>query len=44
MNIEYVDRSGQVIPVRGKVGDNCMYLAHRYNIELEGMHIRSEIK
>jgi len=24
------------VPVRGKVGDNVLYLAHRYNIELEG--------
>ncbi|XP_022109724.1 ferredoxin-2, mitochondrial-like isoform X2 [Acanthaster planci] len=29
-------RSGEKIPVQGKVGDNVMYLAHRYNIEIEG--------
>jgi len=23
--------------VKGKVGDNVMYLAHRYGIELEGI-------
>ena len=32
----YIDRSGQRIPVKAKVGDNAMYLAHRHNIELEG--------
>lgn len=36
VNIVYVDRNGKRIPVKGKVGDNVMYLAHRYNIELEG--------
>ncbi|XP_067936136.1 adrenodoxin-like protein 1, mitochondrial [Watersipora subatra] len=36
VNIEYVDRQGTVIPVKAKVGDNVMYLAHRYDIELEG--------
>ncbi|CAL8274397.1 unnamed protein product [Gadus morhua 'NCC'] len=30
------DRSGKRIPVRAKVGDNAMYLAHRHGIELEG--------
>ncbi|XP_060082069.1 adrenodoxin-like protein 1, mitochondrial [Ylistrum balloti] len=36
VNIVYITRSGERIPVRGKVGDNAMYLAHRYGIELEG--------
>ncbi|XP_046578536.1 adrenodoxin-like protein 1, mitochondrial isoform X2 [Haliotis rubra] len=36
VNIVYIDKSGKRIPVRGKVGDNAMYLAHRYDIELEG--------
>lgn len=36
VNITYVDRDGKEIAVRAKVGDNVMYLAHRYNIELEG--------
>ena len=36
MNISYIDKNGTKIPVRGKVGDNVMYLAHRYGIELEG--------
>ncbi|XP_052257375.1 adrenodoxin-like protein 1, mitochondrial [Dreissena polymorpha] len=36
VNITYVDKSGKRIPVQGKVGDNVMYLAHRYGIELEG--------
>ena len=37
MNIVYIDKNGKRLEVRGKVGDNVMYLAHRYNIELEGM-------
>ena len=32
----YIDKNGKRLEVRGKVGDNVMYLAHRYNIELEG--------
>ncbi|CAG5123243.1 unnamed protein product [Candidula unifasciata] len=36
VNITYVDRQGERHQVRGKVGDNVMYLAHRYNIEMEG--------
>ncbi|XP_035493654.1 ferredoxin-2, mitochondrial isoform X3 [Scophthalmus maximus] len=36
VNVVYVDRSGQRIPVKAKVGDNVMYLAHKHGIELEG--------
>lgn len=36
INVVFVDRSGQRIPVKGKVGENVLYLAHRYDIELEG--------
>eukprot|EP01137_Pigoraptor_chileana_P021670 Opistho-2@513 len=36
VNITYVLRDGKRVPVRGKVGDNAMYLAHRYDIPLEG--------
>ncbi|XP_056222676.1 ferredoxin-2, mitochondrial [Seriola aureovittata] len=36
VNVVYVDRSGQRIPVKAKVGDNAMYLAHRHGIDLEG--------
>ena len=37
VNVTYIDREGVAKPVRGKVGDNLMYLAHRHNIELEGL-------
>ena len=37
MNIVYINKNGERLDVRGKVGDNVMYLAHRYGIELEGM-------
>ncbi|XP_064626499.1 adrenodoxin-like protein 1, mitochondrial [Lineus longissimus] len=36
VNITYIDRDGDKIKIRGKVGDNVMYLAHRYDIDLEG--------
>ncbi|XP_005108035.1 adrenodoxin-like protein 1, mitochondrial [Aplysia californica] len=36
VNIVYIDRQGERHNVRGKVGDNVMYLAHRHNIEMEG--------
>ncbi len=36
VNITYVNKDGSEVKVRGKVGDNVMYLAHRYDIPLEG--------
>nr|CAG4648335.1 EOG090X0GMO [Moina brachiata] len=36
VNITFIDKEGKKRPVRGKVGDNVLYLAHRYGIELEG--------
>lgn len=36
MNITYIDKFGKSHDVRGKVGDNVLYLAHRYGIEMEG--------
>ncbi|GMT24225.1 hypothetical protein PFISCL1PPCAC_15522, partial [Pristionchus fissidentatus] len=36
VNITYILRDGTERKIRGKVGDNCMFLAHRYDIELEG--------
>ncbi|XP_065182736.1 adrenodoxin-like protein 1, mitochondrial [Sycon ciliatum] len=36
VNVTYVDRDGEEINVKGKVGDNCLYLAHRHDIDLEG--------
>ncbi|KAJ8263991.1 hypothetical protein GJAV_G00143850 [Gymnothorax javanicus] len=36
VNVVYVDRSGKRIPVKAKVGDNILYLAHKHGIELEG--------
>ncbi|XP_061882872.1 ferredoxin-2, mitochondrial [Entelurus aequoreus] len=36
VNVVYIDRSGQRIPVKAKVGDNVMYLAQKFGIELEG--------
>ncbi|XP_052860179.1 adrenodoxin-like protein 1, mitochondrial [Anopheles cruzii] len=36
VNITYIDKDGKETPVRGKVGDNVLYLAHRHGIEMEG--------
>ncbi|XP_072239965.1 ferredoxin-2, mitochondrial [Leuresthes tenuis] len=36
VNVVYIDRTGQRIPVKAKVGDNVMYLAHKHGIDLEG--------
>lgn len=36
INVVFIDRSGQRIPVKAKVGDNVLYLAHLHGIELEG--------
>jgi len=36
VNIVYIDRQNKQHNIRGKVGDNVMYLAHRYDIEIEG--------
>lgn len=36
VNITYITKDGQKIPIQGKVGDNVLYLAHRHNIDMEG--------
>ncbi|KAG5853902.1 hypothetical protein ANANG_G00031780 [Anguilla anguilla] len=36
VNVVYTDRSGKRIPVKARVGDNILYLAHKHGIELEG--------
>ena len=36
----YVDKDGSRHEIRGKVGDNVLYLAHRYGIEMEGENWR----
>ncbi|XP_061477633.1 ferredoxin-2, mitochondrial isoform X2 [Rhineura floridana] len=36
VNVVFVDRSGQRIPVQGRVGDDVLRLAQRHGIELEG--------
>lgn len=39
VNVVFVDRSGQKVPVKAKVGDNVLYLAHKHGIDLEGEHL-----
>lgn len=36
VHITYITKDGQRIPIQGKIGDNALYLAHRYNIDMEG--------
>lgn len=36
VNITVITKEGERIPIRGKVGDNLLYLAHRYVIPMEG--------
>lgn len=36
VTIAYITKDGQRISIKGKVGDNVLYLAHRHNIDMEG--------
>lgn len=36
VKITYTDKNGKSTDVKGKVGDNVLYLAHRHGIEMEG--------
>lgn len=36
INITYITKDGDRIPIKGKIGDNVLYLAHRHNIDMEG--------
>lgn len=36
VHITYITKDGNRIAVKGKIGDNVLYLAHRHNIDMEG--------
>ena len=36
VNVTFIDRDGDRHEIKGKVGDNVLYLAHRHGIEMEG--------
>jgi len=36
VNVTYIDRNGEHIHVKAKIGDNALYLAHRHGVDLEG--------
>ncbi|KAJ8933890.1 hypothetical protein NQ318_001683 [Aromia moschata] len=36
VNVTFITKEGKRVPVRGKVGDNLLYLAHRYELPMEG--------
>lgn len=37
VHIVVIDRDGDKYDIKGKIGDNLLYLAHRYNIDMEGV-------
>ena len=39
MTITYIDRDGKENRVTGREGDNVLYLAHRHEIDLEGLFL-----
>lgn len=36
VNITYINKDGDRTNIKGKIGDNVLYLAHRHNINMEG--------
>ncbi|CAF3816268.1 unnamed protein product [Rotaria sp. Silwood1] len=36
VNITFINKDGKRIPIRGKIGDNLLYLGHRYTVDIEG--------
>lgn len=36
VNVTFVDKQNNRIEVKGKVGDNLLYLAHKFNVQMEG--------
>ncbi|XP_073837489.1 adrenodoxin-like protein 1, mitochondrial Ferredoxin 1 [Musca autumnalis] len=36
VQVTFIDKNGKRTKVNGKVGDNVLYLAHRYEVEMEG--------
>lgn len=36
VNVIFINKDGTRIPIKGKVGDNVLYLAHRHGIDMEG--------
>lgn len=37
VNIAFINKDGKRVPIRGKIGDNLLYLGHRYGVEIEGV-------
>lgn len=36
VNVTFITKEGKEVKIRGKIGDNVLYLAHRYEIPMEG--------
>ena len=43
MNVVFINKDGQRVPIRGKIGDNFLYLGHRYGVEIEGAFLEREL-
>lgn len=43
VTVQIMDKDGKVNNVRGKIGDNLLYLAKRFEVEMEGIHISNII-
>jgi hypothetical protein len=40
VNIIFINKDEKRIPIRGKIGDNLLYLGHRYAVDIEGFYIK----
>ena len=36
VNVIFINKDGNHVPIRGKIGDNLLYLGHRYAVGIEG--------
>lgn len=36
VHVTFILKNGDKFPIKGKIGDNLLYLAHRYQIPMEG--------
>lgn len=39
VNVNFINKDGNCVPIRGKIGDNLLYLGHRYGVGIEGTRV-----
>ena len=39
VNVVVINKTGKRNHLRGKIGDNLLYLAKRYDVEMEGIYL-----